>query len=349
MTGKPDTDGNTERPQKDGLLVIAGAGGFIGGSLVHYFQKLGYANIRAIDKKPLSRWFQRIQGVENLSLDLSQEKNCQRAVHGAREVYNLAAEMGGMGFIQNARVECMRNVLINTHLLESAGKAGVERYFFASSAAVYNTRMQESIEGIALKESDAYPANAQRGYGWEKLFSEMMCQEYNAEGRLKTFIARFHNVHGPFDSWDGGREKALAALTRSVLTARYTGSGEIPIWGDGQQTRSYMYIDDCVQGIDRITHCDTLAASPVNLGSSSLISINDLVSALETLAGIRVQRKYKLDAPRGVIGRSSDNSMILKHLGWQPSISLDESLPRTYAWIEEQYLARSEGRKCIGG
>jgi nucleoside-diphosphate-sugar epimerase len=236
---------------KDDLIVVTGAGGFIAGSLVKYFADQGFTNIRAIDKKPLPEWYQRVPGVESLSLDLSYLENCKRAVEGAIEVYNLAADMGGMGFIERFRVECLRSILINTHLVDEAYKAGADRYFFSSSACAYNTELQKDPNVRALKESDAYPAMAERGYGWEKLMSEMFCEEYWAERQMKTAIARFHNVYGPNGTWDGGREKAPAALARKVIEAVDTGKHEIDIWGNGDQTRSFMYIDDCVKGVDR--------------------------------------------------------------------------------------------------
>src|ERR1051325_10472243 len=265
------------RLRKDDLIVITGAGGFIGGSLVRYFHNKGFRRIRGIDKKPLPEWYQRVPGVESLCLDLSDEEACKRSCEGAIEVYNLAADMGGMGFIERYRVECLRSILINTHLIEAAWRAGTRRYFFSSSACVYNTLLQQDPNVRALKESDAYPAMAERGYGWEKLMSEMFCQEYWAERGLKTAIARFHNVYGPNGTWDGGREKAPAAICRKVVEALDTGNHEITIWGDGQQTRSFMFIDDCVKGIDMITHTDELIATPINLGSSELVSINTLL------------------------------------------------------------------------
>src|SRR5512136_1015715 len=271
---------------KDDLIVITGAGGFIAGALTRYFHDKGYTRIRAIAKKPLPYWYQRVPAVECLSMDLSEKDNCIRAVEGAVEVYNLAADMGGMGFIERFRVECLRSILINTNLIEAAYRAGANRYFFSSSACAYNTTLQQDPDVRALKESDAYPAMAERGYGWEKLMSEMFCQEYWAERGLKTFIARFHNVYGPNGTWDGGREKAPAAICRKVIQAIDTGSGEIVIWGDGKQTRSFMYIDDCVKGIDMITHFDDLIATPINLGSSEMVSINTLVSKVEKIAGV---------------------------------------------------------------
>ena len=328
---------------KDDLIVITGAGGFIAGALTRYFHELGYTNLRAIDKKPLPQWYQRVPGVENLSLDLSYRDNCKRAVEGAVEVYNLAADMGGMGFIERFRVECLRSVLINTHLIEAAYWAGVQRYFFSSSACVYNTELQKDPNVRALKESDAYPAMAERGYGWEKLMSEMFCQEYWAERQMKTFFARFHNVYGPNGTWDGGREKAPAALSRKVIEAQDSGELEITIWGDGNQTRSFMYIDDCTKGIDMIMHCDDLIATPINLGSSELVSINGLVSEIERIAGAKLKRKYDLDAPQGVAGRNSDNTFIKQVLGWEPDSPLSVGLEKTYAWIAEQYEDRKAG------
>src|SRR6266496_6146834 len=293
---------NTAKPiqrdlKQDDLILITGAGGFIGGSLVRYFHDLGYTRIRAVDKKPLSNWYQRTPGVENLCLDLSKSESCVRAVENAVEVYNLAADMGGMGFIERFRVECMRSSLINIHMLEAAYQAGVNRYFFSSSACVYNTLLQQDPKVRALKESDAYPAMAERGYGWEKLISEMFCQEYWAERGMKTFIARFHNVYGPWGTWDGGREKAPAAICRKVIEAMNNGELTISIWGDGKQTRSFMFIEDCLKGIDKIMHCDELIATPINLGSSELVSINDLVSKVEKIAGIKLRRQYDPDAP----------------------------------------------------
>ena len=328
-------------------ILVAGAGGFIGGSLVRYFKDKGFANIRAVDKKPLSDWYQKTPGVECLCLDLSYEKNCRRAVEGMDEVYQLAADMGGMGFIERFRIECLRSVLINAHMIESAYRAGAARYFFSSSACVYNTDLQKNPQITALKESDAYPAMAERGYGWEKLISEMFCQEYWAERGFKTFIARFHNVYGPWGTWDGGREKAPAALCRKIIKAIDDGTNEIKIWGDGTRTRSYQYIDDCVTGIDKITHCEELIATPINLGTSELVSVNELVSIIEKIAGAAVKRTYDLTAPQGVGGRNSDNTFIKKILGWEPDIPLRVGLAKTYAWIKEQYERKKAGLKTV--
>ena len=333
--------------RRDGLIVIAGAGGFIGGWLTRYFHDLGYSRIRAVDKKPLQNWYQRTPGVENLCLDLSERPATERAVESATEVYNLAADMGGMGFIERFRVECMRSSLINTHLLEASYQAGVDRYFFSSSACVYNTTLQQDPNVRALKESDAYPAMAERGYGWEKLFAEMLCQEYWAERHMKTFMARFHNVYGPHGTWDGGREKAPAAICRKVIQAKDSGNHEIIIWGDGTQTRSYTYIEDCITGIDRIVHCDELVATPINLGSSELISVDDLVGLAESFAEIKLTREYDPTAPRGVAGRNSDNTFIKQVLRWAPATPFKQGLANTYAWIEQQYLARKAGQRVV--
>jgi GDP-D-mannose 3',5'-epimerase len=332
---------------KDDLIVVAGAGGFIAGSLVRYLRDRGFTRIRAVDKKPLPLWYQRSAGVESLCLDLSQERNCRQACEGATEVYNLAADMGGMGFIERFRVECLRSILINTHMVEAAYRAGVQRYFFSSSACAYNTELQKDPNVRALKESDAYPALPERGYGWEKLLSEMFCQEYWHERGMKSFIARFHNVYGPFGTWDGGREKAPAAICRKVIEAKDAGSGEIEIWGDGTQTRSFMYIDDCLKGIDLITHCDELIATPINLGSSELVSISRLTDLAEEIGGVRLERRYKPDAPLGVAGRNSDNTFIKKTLKWEPSLPLRDGLEKTYRWIEQQYLDRKAGKPTI--
>ncbi|MFO1521060.1 MAG: NAD-dependent epimerase/dehydratase family protein [Kiritimatiellia bacterium] len=334
------------QPAKDALILVAGAGGFIGGSLVRYFQAKGFTNIRAVDRKPVPQWYQVVPGVENLCLDLSDEGNCKKAAAGAVEIYNLAADMGGMGFIERFRIMCLRSILINTHLLEAAYNAGCQRYFYASSACAYNTKLQEDPNCRALKESDAYPAYAERGYGWEKLMSEMFCQN-TLGARHEDLIARFHNVYGPWGTWDGGREKAPAAMCRKVIDAKARDTGTIEIWGDGTQARSFMYIDDCVKGIDMITHCDDLIATPINLGSSEMISINTLASIAEKCAGTKLKRQYKLDAPKGVAGRNSDNTFIKKVLKWEPSTPISKGLAATYQWIERQYNDRKAGKRTV--
>jgi GDP-D-mannose 3', 5'-epimerase len=346
MNTKPVVKLNRDT-KKDDLIVITGAGGFIAGALTRYFHDQGFTRIRAIDKKPLQMWYQRTPGVESLCLDVSEKENAIRAVEAAIEVYNLAADMGGMGFIERFRIECLRSILINTHMVEAAYRAGAKRYFFSSSACAYNTTLQQDPQVRALKESDAYPAMAERGYGWEKLMSEMFCQEYWAERKFETHIARFHNVYGPLGTWDGGREKAPAAICRKVIEARETGKHEIVIWGDGTQTRSFMYIDDCVKGIDMIMHSDELIATPINLGSNELIAVNELVSMAEKIGGVKLERKYDLNAPRGVAGRNSDNTFIKQVLNWEPSIPFHAGLAKTYAWIEQQYADRKNGKHTV--
>ncbi|MCI0498617.1 MAG: NAD-dependent epimerase/dehydratase family protein [Planctomycetales bacterium] len=332
---------------KDDLIVIGGAGGFIAGALAKYFHEQGFRRIRAIDKKPLPQWYQITPGVESLCMDLSEKQCAIEACKGAKEVYNLAADMGGMGFIERFRVECLRSVLINTHMIEAAYCAGAERYFFSSSACAYNVELQKDPHVRALKESDAYPAMAERGYGWEKLISEMFCQEYWAERGMKTAIARFHNVYGPFGTWDGGREKAPAAICRKVIEAKDSGRHEITIWGSGRQTRSFMYIDDCVNGIDIIMHCKDLIAVPINLGSNELIAVNDLVSYAEQIGGIKLKRRYDMDAPQGVAGRNSDNTFIKQVLRWEPDTPFKKGLKKTYDWIERQYYDRKAGKRTV--
>jgi nucleoside-diphosphate-sugar epimerase len=345
---KSDSETGIDRQlNSDDLIVVTGAGGFIAGALTRYFHDLGYTRIRAVDRKPLPEWYQRVPGVECLSMDLSEKENAIKAVEGATEVYNLAADMGGMGFIEHFRVECLRSILVNTHLTEAAWRAGVRRYFFSSSACAYNTDLQKDPHVRALKESDAYPAMAERGYGWEKLISEMFCQEYWAERGLETHIARFHNIYGPHGTWFGGREKAPAAISRKVIEALDTGNMTIEIWGDGSQTRSFCFIEDCVLGIDKIMHCDRLIATPVNLGSSELISINDLVTMVEEIAGVKLRRTYDPDAPKGVAGRNSDNAFICSVLGWEPRTPLRTGMQKTYAWISEQYADRNAGKRVV--
>jgi GDP-D-mannose 3',5'-epimerase len=272
--------------------------------------------------------------VENVRLDLQEKEACEKALKGAHTVYNLAADMGGMGFIENNRALCMLTVLINTHLCLAAKKHKVKRYFYASSACVYNADKQTNPDVTALKESDAYPAQAEDGYGWEKLFSERMCRHFREDFGLTTRVARYHNVYGPLGTYDGGREKAPAAICRKVITAKLTGKHKIEIWGDGHQTRSFMYIDDCLKGTQDILASDIL--EPINLGSSELVSINGLVDIVESIAGIKLKRSYNLSAPKGVNGRNSDNTLIKKYLGWEPSVRLRDGLEKTYAWIYGQ-------------
>jgi nucleoside-diphosphate-sugar epimerase len=319
----------------DKLILVAGGGGFIGGHLVNHFRKLGHKRIRSVDVKPLGQWYQVFDDVENVQADLKLRDACQQACRGAGEVYNLAADMGGMGFIENNKALCMLSVLVNTHLLQAAADAKVDRFFYASSACVYNADKQKSEDIIPLKEEDAYPAMPEDGYGWEKLFSERMCRHFREDFGLTTRVARFHNVYGPHGTWDGGREKAPAAICRKVIHAKETGQHEIEIWGNGKQTRSFMYIDDCIKGIDAITHSDII--EPLNLGSDELTTINGLVDMVEDIAGIQLERKYNLSAPKGVNGRNSDNTLIKKYLGWAPGIRLRDGMDKTYHWIYEEY------------
>ena len=323
------------------LILVTGAGGFIGGNLVGNLRSRGYKRIRAVDIKPLDDWYQRFEDVENLSLDLNLKESCEKAAQGARDIYNLAANMGGMGFIEHNKALCMLSVLVNTHMLQAAVKFGVRRFFYSSSACVYNGDKQRTFEAPSLKEEDAYPALAEDGYGWEKLFSERMCRHFREDFGLYTRVARFHNVYGPWGTWYGGREKAPAAICRKVIEAKISGKHEIDIWGPGNQTRSFMYIDDCLKGINLIMSSDIL--EPINLGSSEAVTINQLVDMAEEIAGIRLKRNYDLSAPKGVNGRNSDNTLIQKCLSWEPNTPLRTGLEKTYRWIYDQYLARERG------
>jgi nucleoside-diphosphate-sugar epimerase len=317
--------------------VVCGAGGFIGGHLVRSLQANGVNVIRAVDVKPLDDWYQSADGVENLVLDLKDKENCNQAAKGADLVFQLAADMGGMGFIENNKALCMLSVLTNTHMLMAAREAGVQRFFYSSSACVYNGDKQKSPEVVPLKEEDAYPALPEDGYGWEKLFSERMCRHFEEDFGLQCRVARYHNVYGPLGTWTGGREKAPAAICRKVLEAKMSGKHEIEIWGDGKQTRSFMYIDDCTRGTQDIMASEI--HEPINLGSSELVTINQLVDMVEEIAGVKLQRRYKLDAPKGVNGRNSDNTKIVEYLGWEPSIRLKDGLSRTYEWIAREMLS----------
>jgi GDP-D-mannose 3', 5'-epimerase len=326
-------------------ILIAGAGGFIGGALISLLRKQGYRDLRAVDVKPFEEWYQRYEDVENLSLDLNLKENCETAANGAVEIYNLAANMGGMGFIEHNKALCMLSVLINTHMLQAALKNGTKRFFYASSACVYNADKQKTFEAPSLKEEDAYPALAEDGYGWEKLFSERMCRHFMEDFGLTTRVARFHNVYGPWGTWFGGREKAPAAICRKVVEAKVAGRHEIEIWGSGVQTRSFMFIDDCTEGIQRITNSEIL--EPINLGSSEAVTINQLVDIAEDIAGIKLKRNYDLSAPKGVNGRNSDNTLIQEYLGWEPNTSLRVGLEKTYRWIYDQYVARERGEAGV--
>jgi GDP-D-mannose 3', 5'-epimerase len=314
------------------VSVVCGAGGFIGGHLVK--DLLASGPVRAVDCKPLSEWYQVHPGAENRQLDLQRIEDCSAAVIGAGDIYNLAADMGGMGFIERNKALCMLSVLINTHLLMAAREARARRFFFSSSACVYNIEKQRSPDVIALKESDAYPAMPEDGYGWEKLFSERMCRHFMEDFGLETRVARYHNVYGPHGTYDGGREKAPAAICRKVVAAKMSGSPTIEIWGDGTQTRSFTYISDCLKGTRLITESDV--KEPLNLGSEELVSIDDLVSIVEQIAGVRLKRTYDTSAPKGVAGRNSDNRRIRELFDWAPSTSLKVGLEATYRWIYDE-------------
>lgn len=314
-------------------ILVAGAGGFIGGHLVKSLVQQGHI-VKAVDKKPLQDWYQIDSNTSNLVLDLSDFDNCKKATEAVDVVYNLAADMGGMGFIEAHKADCMLSVLINTHLLLASKEQSVERFFFASSACVYSAGKQMQPDIAPLKEDDAYPAMPEDGYGWEKLFSERMSRHFREDFGLKTRIARFHNVYGPNGTYDGGREKAPAAVCRKVAQAKISGDHRINIWGDGHQTRSFMYIDDCVKGSQMILNQDYF--EPINLGSEEMVSINQLVDIVESIAGIKLTREYDLKAPQGVRGRSSDNTLLRDTYGWEPKISLFEGLEKTYAWIFDE-------------
>jgi nucleoside-diphosphate-sugar epimerase len=330
---------------RSGLVVVAGGGGFIGGHLVAGLRRRGFGRIRSVDVKPVAQWYQRFGDVENLVLDLRDRAACAQAVDGASDVFNLASDMGGMGFIESHKADCMLSVLINTHLLLASRDAGVERFMFGSSACVYAAGKQTDPNVTALREEDAYPAMPEDGYGWEKLFSERMCRHFTEDFGLATRVARYHNVYGPFGTYDGGREKAPAAVCRKVIQAQLSGSGEIEIWGDGEQTRSFTYIDDCLEGTLRLM--GSRVGAPLNIGSDQLVTINQLVDIVEKIAGVTLKRRYKLDAPKGVRGRNSDNTLIKEALGWAPSIRLEVGMEHTYRWIFDQMTADTRRRVFV--
>ena len=317
--------------------LVSGAGGFIGGHLVAQLLKDGL-DVRAVDRKPLAEWYQVHPAAENVQGDCSLLETAREVSRGVQHVYNLAADMGGMGFIENNKAACMLTVLTSTHMLMAAQEAGADRFFYSSSACVYAADHQTSTDVVALREEDAYPAQPEDGYGWEKLFTERMARHFREDFGLQTRIARYHNVYGPHGTWDGGREKAPAALARKFARATLTGNTNLEIWGDGEQTRSFMYIDDCVRGTKEILHGEL--TEPVNLGSSELVSINQMADVLEQISGTVVTRHYKLDAPQGVRGRNSDNTLYRATYGWEPSVSLREGLEKTYAWIYNQVKAQ---------
>jgi GDP-D-mannose 3',5'-epimerase len=324
---------------KNDRILVAGAGGFIGGHLVKALREEGFEKIRAVDQKSISEWYQVFDDVENHMLDLKELDACYKATEGVTQVYNLAADMGGMGFIELNKAACMLSVLINTHLLLAAKGAGVKRFFFASPACVYNAEKQKDPNLRALREEDAYPALPEDGYGWEKLFSERMNRHFREDFGLVTRIARYHNVYGPHGTYEGGREKAPAAICRKVIESKLSGNREIEIWGDGKQTRSFMYITDCVKGSRTLMESDF--SEPLNVGSSELVSINRLVDIVEEIAGVKLKRSYNLLAPKGVNGRNSDNTLIEKVFHWQPSTSLRDGMELTYRWIYDQMTAKA--------
>ena len=321
----------TEKYKKK--YLICGAGGFIGGHLVNDLMKSGNEVICA-DIKPKEYWFQIFDSNKNFSLDLKEYENCLKVTEGVDYIYNMACNMGGMGFIENNKADCMLSVLINTNLLRACLVHKVKKYFFSSSACVYNATKQEKIFIPGLKENDAYPAAPEDGYGWEKLFSERMCRHFSEDFGLETRVLRYHNVYGPLGTYDGGREKAPAALSRKIALAKINNQKEIEVWGDGEQTRSFMYIDDCLEGTKKIFNSEL--TDVYNLGSDEQVSINQMIDMIEQIADYKVKRKYLLDKPKGVRGRSSDNSKIKLDLDWAPSISLMDGLTKTYKWIDNE-------------
>lgn len=311
--------------------LVAGAGGFIGGHLVNALVENGQSVI-AVDLKSTKNWFQINSKSTPYVADLSQQNEIRDLLKNeVNWIWNLAADMGGMGFIEKHKAECMLSVLINTNLLNEARNLGIDRYFFSSSACVYAYDHQDKLDIIPLKESDAYPAMPEDGYGWEKLFSERMCRHFFEDFGLETRVARFHNVYGPFGSYDGGREKAPAAICRKIAQAKISGNHEIEIWGDGEQKRSFMWIDDCIRGILDVMNMNF--RDPINLGSAETVSINELVSLVEEIAGIKVKRNYVLDAPQGVRARTSDNTRFREQFGWEPDTELKVGIEKTFRWI----------------
>jgi len=323
---------------KSDRVLVAGAGGFIGGWLVNDLLRKGFTNIIAVDIKNISSWYQVFEQCDNRVLDLRDSQNCYAVMDGVNVVYNLAADMGGMGFIEKNKALCMLSVLINTNLINIAKNQKVDRYFFASSACVYNQKLQSDTHNLGLREIDAYPADPEDGYGWEKLFSERMCNHFYEDFGLEVRVARFHNVYGPHGTFDGGREKAPAAICRKVASAVLSGNYEIEIWGDGEQTRSFTYIDDTIKGISLMMNGEYFL--PLNIGSSEELSINQLVDIVEEIAQIKLDRKYLLEAPKGVRGRNSDNTLINEIFDWAPSITLNEGLTKTYAWVYQELSSK---------
>ena len=322
--------------------LVCGAGGFIGGHLAQNLQNEGHEVICA-DSKPYEYWFQLNENNKNYSLDLKEYENCLKVTDGIDYIYNMACNMGGMGFIENNKAECMLSVLINTNLLRACLVNKVKKYFFSSSACVYNATKQNTIFIPGLKEEDAYPADPEDGYGWEKLFSERMCRHFTEDFGLETRVARYHNVYGPLGTYDGGREKAPAALCRKVIEAKLNKRNSIDVWGDGKQTRSFMFIKDCIIGTKMIF--ESSQRSVLNVGSEEQVSINQMIELIEEISDYKVNKNYQLDKPKGVRGRSSNNDLIKKTIGWDSSITLKEGLKETYNWIYTQMTSGSNNNK----
>ena len=317
------------------LVLVAGGGGFIGGHMVRRIISEGKYRVRSVDIKEFHEWHQKSEDAHNLCLDLSLLDNCRKAMEGVSLVFNFACDMGGMGFIERFKAKCMLSVLINTHMLMAAKDAQVDRYFYASSACVYAKDKQSTTDlSLGLREGDAYPAMPEDGYGWEKLFSERMCRHFREDFGVLTRVARYHNIYGPDGTWFGGREKAPAAMCRKVLSAVKSGNHHMNIWGDGEQTRSFTYIDDCLDGTLKLMFSDI--EEPLNIGSDEMVSINELAQMCASFAGIELTYTHLLDKPLGVRGRSSNNDKIKKLLGWAPSITLTDGMKKTYDWIALQ-------------
>ena len=311
-------------------ILVTGAGGFIGGHLVKELLKRDY-QVRAVDIKPMEEWYQTFEIVENFELDMSLKDNCYKMVDGVNEVINMACNMGGMGFIENNKALCMLSVLVNTHLLMACREFKIKKYFFSSSACAYNKDLQNETGISGLKEEDAYPANPEDGYGWEKLFSERMCRHFYEDYGLDVKVARYHNIYGPNGTYDGGREKAPAALCRKIIETIINKTDKIDVWGDGKQTRSFLYIDDCIEATLKLF--DSEFHGPINIGSEEKFSINEMIEKIESISGVKVKKNYQLDKPKGVRGRNSDNTLIRSQLNWDVNYSLHQGLEETYNWI----------------
>ena len=322
-------------------ILITGAGGFIGGHLVSKLLEKGY-KVRGVDIKPFGEWFQLFENSENFSLDMSDKSNCFRMVEGVEEVINMACNMGGMGFIENNKALCMLSVLVNTHLLMACKEFKIKKYFFSSSACAYNKDLQDDPKITGLKEDDAYPANPEDGYGWEKLFSERMCRHFLEDYGLDVKVARYHNIYGPNGTYDGGREKAPAALCRKIIDSILNKQDTIDVWGDGNQTRSFLYIDDCIDATLKLF--DSEYHGPINIGSEEKVSINEMIDKIEIISKKKVKKNYQLDKPKGVRGRNSDNTLIRKQLNWDPKFKLHQGLEKTYKWIEAEILKKHNQR-----